>query len=79
MEYDPKNILDAPNFGSADSFSYFTSKQKGDLVPDLSSSKFEFAKLPDPSAFNNSIAQSSGKEKEIMNFQKGTTTLAFAF
>ena len=36
---------------------------------------FGFAPVRDPSLFCESIKQSSGDEKKIMNFHKGTTTL----
>jgi len=41
--------------------------------------KFEYAPVADPSQFGDQIKGSKGKEKEIMEHLKGTTTLGFAF
>jgi 20S proteasome subunit beta 5 len=52
-----------------------------EAMTDEDCAKFEFAKLPidDCYGFNFHLKDSKGKEKQIMDFKKGTTTLAFRY
>ena len=45
------------------------------LTQNIEKFNFEFAAVNDPSTFCDSIKQSDGAERKIMDFHKGTTTL----
>lgn len=74
------SFLDNTNFGSEESLKYYSSKLEEDIVPqDFKSFEFKYAPISDPSKFPEQIKSSEGKEKEIMDHLKGTTTLGFVY
>lgn len=80
MDSENFNFLDDSTFGGQDSFKYFSSKQEGELLPkDFDKFEFKYAPISDPSKFTEQIKSSDGKEKEIMDMMKGTTTLGFKY
>lgn len=54
---------------------------KVEAMAELGSTRFEFAQAPgaDPHGFAPSLKHSDGAEKKLMDFKKGTTTLAFQY
>lgn len=80
METDLFKFSDNKDFGTSSSFKYFSSNKEPEICPsDFSQFKFQYAPIEDPSQFTEQIKASKGKEKEIMDHLKGTTTLAFVF
>jgi 20S proteasome, alpha and beta subunits len=80
MDSDKFEFLEKSDFGLASSFKYFSSKLEGEIAPkEFDNFKFAYAPIKDPSTFGDQIKASEGREKEIMDHLKGTTTLAFEF
>jgi len=78
--FEKKSFIDDANIGLPSSFDYYTSKIEQPLIPkELSEPGFTFAPIADPSQFCEMLKKSETPEKKIMDFRKGTTTLAFVF
>jgi len=75
-----KSVFDDPNLGLSSSFNFYSSKLSDPIIPDdLLTTKFKYAPIKDPSQFCENIKKSETAEKKIMDYHKGTTTLAFVF
>jgi len=74
------SCLDDANLGLPKSMNYYTRMLEEPLVPkELTESSFTFAPMADPSQFCEMLKKSTNPEKKLMDFKKGTTTLAFVF
>lgn len=68
------NNLDNETFGLPSQIDQYTHEIDQDMH-DIA--KFKFANIPNPAHFCHELKESAGREKELMDFKKGTTTLAF--
>lgn len=80
------SFLSTENLGFADSFNYsnnrlgkITSTKLEDMVHVNNQLGFEQVPLGDPTEIVHNIKDAKGPERSLMDFKKGTTTLAFKF
>lgn len=74
--------MDSERFGLADSFNYFSGETLETHQIDMERCPAPVFTLPpvqNPARFVQEMAHSDGPEKKLMEFAKGTTTLAFKF